>query len=244
MDEKNMTLSGHFGELRKTILAIISFLVISSVVVFFTASEHIYHLLTQPLRELDVPIIATRVTEIFLAKIKLSFWGGLVISFPVLTWQTLSFILPGLTKRERYWLYFLIPAALLLCAGGIAFAYLVVFPLSLKFLLLMLAGDLTALITIREYLTFTITLFVAFGLLFQLPIVVAILSGMDLLTPELLNQKRKHSIVGIFIVAAILTGPDVISQILLALPLLFLYEISAGLSYLIQRRRKKSIITN
>lgn len=239
MDGKVMPLAGHLRDLRKTLIVSGLAIIISAVAIFAAFGDALFNLITTPVKALDVPVISIRVTEILMAKIKLSLLAGLAISFPLIIWQIWGFISPALNKRERIMAYILTPVSVLLFALGLTFAFLVVFPMAVKFLLLTMTGELSPMITIKEYVAFSLAFFIPFGLAFQLPVVVYVLGRLRLISPTLLKNKRKYALLIIVTAAAILTpGPDVVSQLLLAGPVYLLYEISILISYLVCRRQK------
>lgn len=224
--DKVMPLAGHLHELRRALIVSALAVAAASLVVFGVLSSWLLEQLTRPLYQLEVPVIATRVTEMMAARIKVSIWGGFVLAFPVVARQVWSFFAPALTKRERLWTLVLVPVSVVLFGLGVAFAYRAVLPLTVKFLLLTVASGFSPLITIREYLSFILVFFVPFGLAFQLPLVVLVLGRLRLVSPALLARRRKHALLAIAVLAAVLTGPDVVSQLLLGLPVYILYEIS------------------
>lgn len=242
MDEKIMPLAGHLKELRRLLMVSGLAVIISAMVIFAAFGDSLFLLLTEPVKKLGVPIIAIRVTELFMAKIKISLLAGFTATFPLLAWQVWGFILPALNKKERRMVYVLAPVSVALFALGIIFAYLTVFPLAVKFLLLTVTGELSPMITIREYLSFTLSFFIPFGLAFQLPVAVYVLGRLNLIQPALLRRKRKYALLIIVTAAAVLTpGPDIISQLMMAAPMYLLYEISILISYLVSRKTRREL---
>lgn len=192
-----------------------------------------------PLRFTDPKphLIITSPMEAVMLSIKIAITGGILLSVPVVFYQFWRFISPGLYKNEKR---MVLPAAIAssLCfLLGVSFCYLSI-PYVFKFLTQYAQGRMDAMFKINEYLSFIIKLSLAFGLVFELPVVSFVLTKMGVVTPRFLIQKSKYAIVGIFIVAAILTPPDVVSQTILAVPLLVLYAISIGVSYLARRKQK------
>jgi sec-independent protein translocase protein TatC len=141
-------------------------------------------------------------------------------------------------KGEKKMMFILCPASFALFVTGASFGYFVVVPIAVKFLLSFASDYITPAITINNYISFIATFTLSFGLIFELPLALLFLAKMGIVTPYLLSNKRRHAIVIIFIVAAILTPPDVASQILLALPLLFLYELSILLMKIFYKKEK------
>ncbi|SHI42042.1 twin-arginine translocase subunit TatC [Desulfofundulus thermosubterraneus] len=236
MDGKTMSLAGHLGELRRVVIVSTIALIACAIIAFFTFGDQLLAFLTRPLKELGVPVIATRVGEAFITKIKVSLLAGFILAFPVMVWQVLGFILPALNRGERRLLLVLFPLSVTLFATGVAFAYFTVFPLTVRFLLILVTEGLQPMITVRDYLSFVLAFFIPFGLVFQLPLAVFVLTRMGLVTPRWLVKKRKYALLVNFILAAILTpGSDVISQLMMAMPMVLLYEAGVLVSYLVYR---------
>lgn len=226
----------HLSELRARLLWVMGAMVIGTFFSFFFA-EDITALLIKPLASAMQPgdtqrLIYTGLTEAFFTYMKVAFFAGVFVTFPVLLWQIWIFVAPGLYKNERrVFLPYLIATPVLFFLGGAA-VYFVVIPIAWPFFMSFQTGaEQTALpieleARISEYLDLIMTLIFAFGLCFQLPVVLSLMARAGIITAQTLVAWRKYAIIIIFIVAAILTPPDVLSQILLAIPLLALYEIS------------------
>jgi sec-independent protein translocase protein TatC len=236
MDEKKLTLMEHLEELRRRLIISLVALFLGMVFSFVFWQETIFYLLKAPLQQLGQELVLLSVTEGFMLQIKTAFIGGLVIASPVILWQLIAFVLPALYKKERkvFWSIFL--SSLFLFVLGIVFAYKVVLVLGLKFLLVNFSGGLTPMISASRYLAFILTFLLPFGIAFEMPVATYILTKAGVLTSKKLRQKRRYVLLVIFILAALLTPPDVISQILLALPMLILYEISIFISFFVARR--------
>jgi sec-independent protein translocase protein TatC len=203
----------------------------------FVYVNEIYNFLIQPLAtamdENDTNrLIYTGLTEAFFTYMKVAFFSGIFLTFPVLLMQIWIFIAPGLyTREKKFFLPFLVATPVLFFAGG-AFVYYIVMPTAWPFFLsfqstaseMALPIQLEA--RVSEYLDLIMTLIFAFGLCFQIPVFLTLLGVVGLVSPEFLAQQRRYAIVVIFIIAGVLTPPDVLSQFMLAVPLLLLYEIS------------------
>jgi sec-independent protein translocase protein TatC len=174
----------------------------------------------------------------FMAYMKLAFIAGVFAASPIIAWQLWAFVAAGLYRRERKWVYTFAPFSLLLFLAGCAFGFLVL----IRYGLLFLAGYgdpvvMTPLFQLDSYLSLVLTLTIIMGALFELPLVMAFLSIVGLVEPRFWNQWRRHMIVAIVIVAAVLTPPDPVSQTLMAIPLWVLYELGVLFSFLLARRK-------
>ena len=223
----------------------------------FFVAKHLFNLLVVPFKwavewaDMDVKkveLIYTAPQEFFFTQVKLAMFGGLVIAFPIIAAQIYKFVAPGLYKNERAaFLPFLIASPILFLMGA-ALVYFFFTPMVMWFFLSMQqAGgegqvQISLLPKVSEYLSLIMTLIFSFGLVFQLPVVTSLMARVGLLTSQGLKDKRKWAIVIAFVVAAMLTPPDPISQISLAIPTILLYEISIWTARLIERRREEERI--
>jgi len=244
------TLASHLLELRRRLLWVILAMGIVTAGAFVFV-EQIYAFLAQPLanamgRDDTQRLIFTGATEGFFTYMKLAFFAGIFITLPVLLAQIWMFIAPGLYKQEKHALLpYLISSPILFFLGGLC-VYAVVLPTALPFFLSFQStgadGGLPIQLEARvsEYLDLVITLFFAFGLCFQLPVLLVLLGRTGFVSLETLAKGRKYAIVLAFVVAAFITPPDILSQVLLALPLIGLYELSILLIRLSQSKKDKA----
>ncbi|PKO54054.1 MAG: twin-arginine translocase subunit TatC [Betaproteobacteria bacterium HGW-Betaproteobacteria-2] len=229
----------HLIELRDRLMRIVIGLILAFLVLFPFADQ-IYTLLAQPLLA-SLPaggqMIATEVTTPFFVPMKMAMMAAFVISLPHTLYQVWAFVSPGLYAHERRFMMPLVIASTLLFLMGMAFAYFLVFPVVFGFITGYAPEGVAVMTDIGRYLDFVITLFLAFGLAFEVPIAVIVLVGFGLVQISTLKEIRAYVIVCAFVLGAIFTPPDVISQFMLAVPLWLLYETGIFLAGFIGKRK-------
>ena len=230
----------HLVELRNRLV----WSLIAVVVVFVCLvpwAKDIYHLLSEPMLA-QLPkggrMIATEITSPFFIPFKVTFLAAVVISLPVLLYQTWAFVAPGLYTHEKRLVAPLVIASTILFVCGMAFAYFLVFPTVFRVMQAFTPTGVEWMPDIGTYLSFVINMFLAFGVTFEVPIVVILLVRMGVVSVKKLKEIRPYVIVCAFIVAAVVTPPDVTSQVLLALPLCLLYEVGLVVASLMARQSK------
>ncbi|GAC1042353.1 twin-arginine translocase subunit TatC [Rhizobium sp. No.120] len=256
IDDKPQPLIEHLMELRtRLIWSLVAFFV--AFIGCFAVAKHLFNYLVYPYKwavewaHLDLAkseLIYTAPQEFFFTQVKVAMFGALVISFPIIASQIYKFVAPGLYKNERNaFLPFLIASPVLFLMGA-ALVYFFFTPMVMWFFLKMqqTGGDgqvgIQLMPKVSEYLSLIMTLVFSFGLVFQLPVITTLLARVGLLTSTWLAEKRKFAIVFAFIVAAVLTPPDPMSQIGLALPTILLYEISIYAARLVERQRSRQAL--
>jgi len=246
-EEHRMTMMAHLVELRRRLMwCVVALLVAFGVCIFF-ASE-IFDFLSKPLMDVlrednkDAKLIYTKLYEVFFTEIKIGFYAAAFLAFPIFAIQIWKFVAPGLYGNEqKAFRPFLIATPVLFFAGG-AMVYYFIMPLAWEFFAaFQSSGDkgtrIELLPKVEEYLSLVIKLIFAFGIAFQLPVVLTLLAKVGIVSSKGLAKFRKYAVVLVFVFAAILTPPDVISQIGLAIPIMFLYEVSIWLARMIEKKR-------
>jgi sec-independent protein translocase protein TatC len=239
MVDTPMPLTSHLAELRGRLFACVIAIAIGFLVCY-AFSNHIIAALQAPPNLLGppvrVPLQIIAPAEAFLTYLKVSFLCGLFLALPVVLYQIWLFVAPGLLEHERkYTVPFIIGSTLLFYAGGTLFYPIL--PLIVRFLLRFASADIQAQLSVGFYVAFCIRLMIAFGLVFQLPMVVTFLTQLELISSRTLTKNFRYAVVIAFIVAAVLTPPDVVSQTFMALPILLLYGVSILVAQRIEKRR-------
>jgi sec-independent protein translocase protein TatC len=249
IDASEAPLIEHLIELRKRLMFCVIGFVVAFIVSFIFSSDILYYLVL-PFKwgtGTDVSLISIKLLGVFLVKLKLAFFGGIFIAFPLIATQIYRFMAPGLYAHEKnaFRPYLIATPIFFLLGAGLVYFFLL--PTAIHFFYTLAAGTgsedqnaIQLMPDIEAYLDFVMMLILAFGFCFQLPVILTLLGHIGVVTYEQLKSGRKFAIVGVFIVAAIVTPPDPISQIAMAVPLMGLYEVSVQAVRFLESRRKKA----
>ncbi len=256
MEDSKQPLTEHLSELRKRILVSLAFLFLAFIVIF-NYSEDLFNLLSFPLKseikfDLTNPYLhigkKTPVSLVFLAPaeafwmhMKVSFVASFILTLPVIFYQIWKFVSPGLlSKEKKYLIPFIVMSTTLFLAGSV-FCFVIILPFAMTFLLGYKTGTLTPMISVGSYIDFCLKFILAFGAIFELPLLIIFLTKFGIVSPRSLAKNRKYAILVSFVVAAILTPtPDAFNQVLMAVPIIILYEIGILLSVIIYRKKKNA----
>jgi sec-independent protein translocase protein TatC len=249
IDSTEAPLIEHLLELRTRLIYSVAGFAVAFIGSFYFSSD-ILHYLVLPFKwgtGTDVSLISIKLLGVFLVKIKIAFFGGMFIAFPLIAVQIYRFVAPGLYTNEKNAFRPYLFATPIFFVLGAALVYFFLLPVAIRFFYALAAatgedgqGAIKLMPDIESYLDFVMMLILAFGLCFQLPVVLTLLGQIGIVTYDMLKTGRKFAIVGVFIIAAVLTPPDPISQVSMAVPLMGLYEISVQAVRFLESRRKKA----
>ncbi len=227
-EDEKLPFTSHLEELRRRL--IICFAAIGiCFVISYIFSKKLFEILMLPLISAMPPdgkLIYTGLPEAFFTYLKVALLAGVLLSVPILTYQLWMFIAPGLYDKEKRWVLPIVCLSSLFFMGGALFGYFIVFPFGFKFFMGFASDYIRALPSMREYLGFSAKLLFAFGVVFEMPLFITFLAKLGIVDVKFLRTKRRYAILLFFVFAAILTPPDVITQIMMAGPLILLYEVS------------------
>lgn len=231
-----MTLFGHLDELRKR-LTVVAAVNLIAAAVLFTKAELVldYFLAINPGMEL----VYISPSELLMVYVQLSFIMALVVCSPVTIYEIWAFVEKGLYRKEKIYIFITLVFSVIFFALGVAFAYFMVLPTTLKFFMRIAVEDVASMISVKSYISFINTMLLCFGAVFELPVLVFLLSKMEVLKPEFLKKNRGLFIVAIFILAAVITPPDVVSQIMLAVPMIILLQLSTFICVVVDKTNIK-----
>ncbi|MDM8552924.1 twin-arginine translocase subunit TatC [Desulfobacterales bacterium HSG2] len=227
-EDDKLPFTSHLEELRSRLIT--CFLaVFIGFGISYIFKEHLFQILIRPLVTVmgkGDKLVFTGLPEAFFTYLKVALLSGLMLAAPVILYQFWMFVAPGLYTRERRLLIPVVTLSSVFFVGGALFGYFIVFPFGFKFFLGFANETIRALPSMKEYLSFSSKLLLAFGLVFELPLILTFMARLGMVSVELLKKNRKYALILFFIGAAILTPPDVVTQIMMAFPLMLLYEVS------------------
>ena len=227
-EEDKLSFTAHLEELRGRLVRCFIAIAVGFVIAYLF-KEKLFEILTRPLiqvMEQGDTLIFTGIPEAFFTYLKVSLLAGILLAVPVILYEFWMFVAPGLYRNERRMMLPIVFISSFFFIGGALFGYFIVFPYGFKFLLGFATETLRPLPSMREYLGFSSKLLLAFGFVFELPLVITFLAKLGLVSVAFLKRNRKYALLLFFIGSAILTPPDVVTQIMMSIPLMILYEIS------------------
>ncbi len=240
MEEKKMPITDHLEELRFRLIKMVAAILVGTVVCYFFRRD-ILEFLQAPIKKTlqDEPLRFFSLMEPFIVHIKVAVYSGIFLAIPVILYQIWMFVAPGLLQRERKYLFPFILFGSLFFLGGAALCYFIVLPYGTEFFL-NFDPSLQSTINIASYLSFSIRLIMVFGIIFQLPLILMLLSRLGIISSKFLSRQRKYAYLLFFVFGAALTPPDPLTQSLMAVPLVLMYEISVVLTRVFGRREPVS----
>ncbi len=233
MKDETLSLVGHLRELRKRLIICLLAVLLTSGLSYFYTKEILSLIAKSPGK-----LVFLAPTEAFLAYVKIALFSGIFLASPLILHQIWAFVSAGLKEEERRTLLFYGPLSFFFFLGGAAFAYFLVLPLGIRFLLQFGSESLQPMLSVGRYISFAGFLLLGFGISFEFPLVIMFLSRLGVVTPQFLRRRRKYAVLLIFVFSAIITPPDVFTQVLMALPLLLLYEVSIWFSWLAGKKAR------
>ena len=237
---KELSILGHLNELKNRLLKSVAAIIVTSIIAFIFADQ-IFYVLTLPIQ--GTPLIYIDITEMIGIYMKVCLAAGIFLAMPFLVYQAIMFIAPALTRREKGYVYIVLPWIFLMFVAGVAFSYFVLLPPAFRFLTTFGSDIATPQIRIGSYISVVTRLMLATGVVFELPVITTFLARIGILTSNWLARKRKWAIILAFVAGAIITPTfDPFNQILMSAPLIVLYEMSIWLAKLVQKRRAQTAL--
>jgi len=238
-DAKKLSVLSHLGELRSRLIRSVIAIVIASVVAFIFR-DWIFYILILPAE--GISLIYIEMTEMIGTIMRVCLAAGIVLAMPYLVYQGIMFVSPALTRKEKKYVYLILPWIALMFLGGVAFGYFILVPPATRFLLTWGADIATPEIRIGNYISIVTRLLLAIGIVFEMPVITTFLSRLGIIKPKWLADRRRLAIIVAFILAAIITPTfDPINQSLVAVPMIVLYEMSIWLAKLVQRKESRVV---
>lgn len=234
--ENKQSLLSHLAALRKVLIISAAAIGIAFAVVFYTCIDQLMSLLIRPIQDRGIDIIYTAMSEALVTKLKVAIIAAVVLASPVVIWQIWSFVAPALYPKEKRNVILVFAIMLVLFLLGITFCYGAVYLLAVDFFLVSGENLATPMLSIDKYISFLFGFVIPFGIAFELPVILYITTSLGLTNYKMLASKRKYMILGVVVLAAVLTPPDVVSQVMLAIPILLLFEIGLLISRFVHPR--------
>lgn len=223
-DDRRMTIIEHLDELRRRLIVVMAALVVATAIALLFTSR-VFDLLKEPLPA-DVKLIYTAPMEMLATYFKVALYVGIILAMPVLIYEFVAFVAPAMTRREKRYLFALLPGIFVCFAAGVAFGYKVVLPTALPYLLALFTDIAQPFLRVGEYIGFVSTFLFWLGICFQTPLVLYLLAKLGVVTAQRLAGMRKFAIISAFVLAAVVTPtPDPINQVIVAVPIYLLFEI-------------------
>ena len=239
-EQNQQSVGEHLIALRKILLRSTAAIGIAFVVVFYVAIDHLMGFITGPIVERGITVIYTEMSAALMTKLKVAFIAGIVVACPYVFWQIWTFIKPALYAHEKRAFRLTFAATVFLFLLGVVFCYAAVYFLAVDFFLIAGEDLATPMLAIDKYVSFLFGFVVPFGLAFELPVALYITTKMGLTNHQMLASKRKFVILAVVVIAAFLTPPDVVSQIMLSIPILLLFEISLLICKVVKPREQQA----
>ena len=239
-EQNQQTVGEHLIALRKILLRSAAAIGIAFVVVFYVAIDHLMGFITGPIVERGITVIYTEMSAALMTKLKVAFIAGIVVACPYVFWQIWTFIKPALYAHEKRAFRLTFAATVFLFLLGVVFCYAAVYFLAVDFFLIAGEDLATPMLAIDKYVSFLFGFVVPFGLAFELPVALYITTKMGLTNHQMLASKRKFVILAVVVIAAFLTPPDVVSQVMLSIPILLLFEISLLICKAVKPREQQA----
>ncbi len=238
-DEKYAPMLEHLDELRTRLVRCVLALLLGMVICLALFQQQLTDIIMGPFMLLEQNMVYTAFAEGFLFQLKIALLGGCVLASPVIIWQIMRFILPALYSNEKKVFFIMTFFGIVLFVGGVCFGYFLVLQPVMETLIRLAGTELTPMITASSYMSFVLGFLIPFGLVFEIPMVVYFLTMVGIINPTMLTKNRKYVLLVVLVLAAMLTPPDIVSQLCLAAPMMLLYEVGIQISRFVYKRKQK-----